>query len=274
MSTPTHDTIQALQEQMAQINEQLARLQGSSSSDPQIQEQRPIAFFHPSEAEALRYPPIKPSDPLCIFKNDVPDEEYLEQFRAYPKNYAMGYDPPKVPSIIHRSTEQKAHDNQLYKIQQRIAHLTRPVDLFLHQVWSLEDREQLDAEEMVELCSTFAILIREQLAAIAGRVGTMRMDNLKATQGANFKQDSLDMVDPQKFQEEIKSIKAITRAFQSPNQKYKSQQGKQNASSDSRNTNQQRAKQDQYRRDSNYTRRDNNSDRRPSFQRANNKQRG
>ncbi|KAF9192276.1 hypothetical protein BGZ51_005845 [Haplosporangium sp. Z 767] len=121
---------------------------------------------------------LEPSDILqsslqtlfFLFKNDVTDEEYLEQFRAYPKNHAMGYDPPKVPSIIHRSTEQKAHNNQLYKIQQRITHLTRPVDLFLHQVWSLEDREQLNAEEMVELCSTFAILIRKQLA---GRVGTV-----------------------------------------------------------------------------------------------------
>ncbi|KAI1279269.1 hypothetical protein EDD11_001545, partial [Mortierella claussenii] len=60
---------------------------------------------------------------------------------------------------------------------------------------------------MAELCTNFAILIRDQLGAVAGRINTMRMDNLRASQGAAFKSDVLDLVDPQKLQEEIKSIK-------------------------------------------------------------------
>jgi len=269
----TDDSIQALREQFAQMAEQLARLQERTTDrDPQIEDQRPSTVFYPSDAEANRYPPIKPTDPLFLFKHDIPDEEIWEQFRSYPKNHAVGYEPPKIPSVIHSSPTQKAHDAQLRTIQKRIAHLTRPVDLFLHQVWSLEDREHLDAEEMVELCSTFAILIRDQLAAIGGRINTIRLDNLRSTQGAALKQDPLDLVDPHKFQEEIKSIKALTNAFKP--RKHFPQQQKPAAQPDNNRANQQSSQRDRYQRNSNHSSQNNGSDRRSSFHRDNNRRRG
>ncbi|KAI1308937.1 hypothetical protein EDD11_004146 [Mortierella claussenii] len=155
---------------------------------------------------------IRPPVSLSFFKSDIPNDEIWEQFLAYPKNSAMGYEPPKLPSIIQCSKAGKSHDTQLRTIQKRIAHLTRPVDLFLHQIWSLEGKDNDDAEEMAELCTSFAILIRDQLGAVAGRINTMRMDNLRASQGATFKSDALDLVDPLKLQEEIKSIKAAKSA--------------------------------------------------------------
>src|ERR1700678_1130752 len=111
MSTSSNDSIDALREQMAQMAEQLARLQrpDNDNNDPQIKDQRPITVFYPSEAEARRYPAITPEDPLFLFKHDIPDEEIMEQFRDYPKNHAVGYEPPKIPSIIHCSPSQKAH---------------------------------------------------------------------------------------------------------------------------------------------------------------------
>ncbi|KAG0290858.1 hypothetical protein BGZ98_003261, partial [Dissophora globulifera] len=161
MSTSSNDSNDTLREQVAQMAEQLARLQGLSSSndDPQIKYQRSIAIFYPSDAEASRYPSIKPEDPLFFFKNDITDDELTEQFRDYPKNNAVGYEPPKILSIIQCSPAQKAHDSQIRAIQRRIAHLTSPVDLFLHQVWSLEDRQELDPD-VVDLCFHFAIIMR------------------------------------------------------------------------------------------------------------------
>ncbi|KAI8603746.1 hypothetical protein EDD21DRAFT_15569 [Dissophora ornata] len=213
MSTSSQDTntIAALQEQVANMAHQLSLLQCSGDSvkksDPQLKEQTPIRIYHPSPKEAERYPPIKPSDPLAFFQNDTPDDEFWEQLRRYPKNSAMGYEPPKIPGVIQLSVSQKAHDQQLRNVQKRLVDLTRPIDFFLHQVWSMEGSGPMDADDVVELCSTFAILMREQLAATAGRVNTMRIDNLRSSQG------TLDIVDLNKFREQIKSTRAIIDSF-------------------------------------------------------------
>jgi len=207
------DIIERLQEQVANMADQIARLQKSKESDNQLQEQLPATIFYPSAEEAERYPPIYCSDPLSFFQNDVPDDEFWDQFHRFPKNATMGYEPPKVPSIIHLSHTQKSHDQQLRGLQKRLVHLTRPVDLFLHQVWSMEDDGPMDSKGMVELCSTFAILVREQLAATAGRINTIRMDNLRSSQGISYKKDKLEIVDPTKFQGEVKSFRTIINAF-------------------------------------------------------------
>ncbi|KAI8363308.1 hypothetical protein B0O80DRAFT_492466 [Mortierella sp. GBAus27b] len=219
-----------------------------------------------------------------------------DHFRRCPKN-ARGYEPSKVPSVIHLSAAQKAHDQQLRGVQKRLVHLTRPVDLFVHQICSMEGSGPLDSEDVVELCTAFANLMHEQLvrigqaeegengagewrgqtdfkhvvvvslvaispfyaaiagvpamlviclassslhdamnpkslacglsmvnprvrgrvrdtaAAAAGRINAIRMNNLRSAQGANYKPDNLDIVEPSKLQEEIKSIQAITNAF-------------------------------------------------------------
>ncbi|KAG0304776.1 hypothetical protein BGZ98_005034, partial [Dissophora globulifera] len=204
MATSFKDSIKDLREQLDQLTEQLARLQtlNNNDNDPQITYRRPPTVFYPSEAEAARYPPIKPDDPLFFFKHDVPDEKIIEQFRDYPKNHAVGYDPPKLPTSIPCSPSQRAHDAQLRSIQRWLAHLTRPVDLFLHQVWLLENKQKLNTAEMVNFCSSFAIFMREQLAAISGRINTIRVDNIRSTHGASFKQsDPFVMADTQEFQD-------------------------------------------------------------------------
>lgn len=225
MSNPTNDSILQLQEQIARMGEQIAHLQNTNNmdKDPQIQEQIPTTTFHPSDSEASWYPAIRPSDPLFLFKKDITDDEFWEQLRAIPKNATVGYEPPKVPTIIQNSSAKRTHDTQLRTLQKRIAHLTRPVDLFLHQVWSLEDRESLDIEEVVELCSNFGTFMRDHLAAVAGRINTMRTDNLRATQGTTYKVDPLQLVDPKQFQEEVKSLKTLANSFK-PQQTNGSQQ--------------------------------------------------
>ncbi|KAF9552999.1 hypothetical protein EC968_000262 [Mortierella alpina] len=144
--------------------------------------------------------------------------------------------------------------------------------MFLHDVWSLEEDQPLDRDDMVLLCKNFATLMRDQLGAMAGRITTMRLDNLKATQGATFKQDALDLVDPQKFQEEVKSLKAIANAFK-PRQAPQYQRQNSDASSDNRRSNQKSSRQYQDSRNNN-SRRDDDRKRRSSFQRDRSKQRG
>ncbi|KAF9920033.1 hypothetical protein BGZ67_001614, partial [Mortierella alpina] len=125
------------------MGDQIARLQHASNvdRDPQIQDQIAATTYYSSDYEVEKYPAIRPSDPLFLFKKDLSDEEFWEQLRKIPKNDAVGYEPPKVPSIIHSSAAEKSHDAQLRALQKRIAHLTRPVDLFLHQTWSMEDED-------------------------------------------------------------------------------------------------------------------------------------
>ena len=213
MSNSNNDTIIALQAQVADLARQLANLQRDTTDDPQMEEPSAIKIFHPSDTERDRYPPIKPSDPNSFFTKEVPDDEFWDQLRRYPKNSAMGYEPPKIPSVMQLSSSSKNYDSQLRSVQKRLAHLTRPIDLFLHQVWSMEGSGSMDSDDVVELCSTFAIFIRDQLATTTGKINSMRLENLRTSQGVSFKQDSLDIVDPSKFQEEIKSTKALIKAF-------------------------------------------------------------
>src|ERR1700744_1266022 len=60
----TTDTITQLQEQIARMGKQIGRLQHAThvDLDPQVQGQVATTIYHPSEAEANRYPPIRPSD--------------------------------------------------------------------------------------------------------------------------------------------------------------------------------------------------------------------
>ncbi|KAF9176191.1 hypothetical protein BGZ50_001462, partial [Haplosporangium sp. Z 11] len=69
---------------------------------------------------------------------------------------------------------------------------------------------------------------------VAGRINTMRMDNLRATQGATFKDDPLHLVDPKQFQEEVKSLKALASAF-----KPRQTNGNQQKQTENRRNNQQ-----------------------------------
>ncbi|KAF9558310.1 hypothetical protein EC968_007192, partial [Mortierella alpina] len=90
-TSTTSNDINDLREQLAQMAKQMAQLQASHSriEDPQIERQQPSTVFHPSDAEAKLYPPIKPSDPLSFYKSDVPDDDIWEQLHKFPKNSSM-----------------------------------------------------------------------------------------------------------------------------------------------------------------------------------------
>ena len=199
----------------------------------------------------------------------------------------MSYKAPKMPSVVHLSGAQKARDAQLRALQERAAELTRPVDMFLHQIWSLERNNNLDPQEVLELSQTFAKLIRSQLGGMAGRINTMRVDNVRASQGADYRPDELDLVDPHTLQEDIKTFKTLKNAFQPKDQHkgYDYRRDKGNNTNNSNNNNSHNngnnnghgnyyRNNNQDRRSRSRSRRDNNNDHQSSFHRNSDNRRG
>jgi hypothetical protein len=127
----------------------------------------------------------------------------------------------RIPGILNLSSIQKARGAQLRVLQERTAGLTRPVDMFLHHTWLLERNDNLDPQELILLSQTFAILVRDQLGGMAGMINMMRMDNLRASQGANYRPDEHDLVDPHTLQEDIKTFNVLKKAFQPKKDQYK-----------------------------------------------------
>ncbi|KAF9536874.1 hypothetical protein BGW38_010109, partial [Lunasporangiospora selenospora] len=177
MSHDNDATIADLQHQLATMAAKLAKLEQSpNDKDPQIKDPIHVCTFDPSEEERDRYPPIWPSDPDSFYQEEITDDNFWEQFRPYPKNSKMQYDPPKTTSTARLNSLQKSHESNLRSIQKRLVNLTRPIDLFLHQVWSMEESESIDTDDMVEICSGFATLMRDHLAGTAGKVQSMRIE--------------------------------------------------------------------------------------------------
>ena len=270
MSIPNND-IQQLHEQIARLGEQLSKLQQEKDDvDPQIEVQPPTSFLTPTDEEAEQYPAIRSTHPLFLFENDIDDDEFWELLRKFPKNSTVGYEPPRTPSIVHTSTINKAHDVQLRAFQKRLANLTRPVDLFLHQIWQLEAKGNVD-DKFADLCVSFAVFMREQLAGMAGRISTVRTENLRATQGVTYKDDPLKLVDPKQFQDDIKSYKALSQAFK-PRQPTRPQP---RFSGDNYyNSFQTQNRQNRPQKDTKFRRRDDYGDNKSYFQRDNNKRWG
>ncbi len=220
MSSSLNDAITQMQQQLDTLVVQISQLQTAKPVDKDVDDFKDEQLtphiapmdYTPSEAEAEFYPPIRPSDPLSFFRTDLSDEKFWNDFRGVPKNTAMGYEPPKIPPIIQCSSSVKAQDTQLRNLQKRVAHLTRPVDLFIHQILSLQDNENLD-EDTAELCTSFATFIRDHLAALAGRINAVRVENLKASHGIVHKHEEQPLVDPKQYQDEIKVNRALTEAF-------------------------------------------------------------
>ncbi|KAF9584256.1 hypothetical protein BGW38_007045 [Lunasporangiospora selenospora] len=183
------DAIAALQHQLAAMAKKLAKLTQDSThnKDPQIKDPIQVRTFNPSEEERDRYPPIWPSDPDSFYRNEITDDNFWEQFRPYPKNSKMQYEPPKTTSTVKLNSFQKSHESNLRSIQKRLVNLTRPIDLFLHQIWSMEERDSINAEDMVEICSNLATLMRDHLAGTAGKVQSMRLEVIRQSKGTTYK---------------------------------------------------------------------------------------
>jgi len=288
-STPSNHDITLLRQEIANIiRQELAATRrpadNDNESDPQIRVQTPFTEYSPSEDEARRYPAIRPSDPLSFFKTEINDADFKEALRPFPKNRSMGYKAPKIPSVIYAQSSgtAKAQDSQLRSVQERLAELTRPTHMFLHQMWSLQNRDDLDPEELLELSTEFAMFMCDQLAGLAGKINKTRLDNLRTSQGAAHQDDSLDIVDPHKFQEEIKSIRALTKAFQPRQKVLDGRRDRKGGDSHGNNSHGNRhgnngnwRDSDNYnRRSRSRSRRDNDNNNRSSFHRGSRNQRG
>ncbi|KAF9964012.1 hypothetical protein BGZ73_002081 [Actinomortierella ambigua] len=184
----------------------------------------------------------------------------------------MGYEPAKVPAVIPLSSSQRAHDTQLRAVPKRLVHITRPVDLFLHQLWTLERSGSIDPD-VLELGTAFAELIRDQLSATASKVNAMRIENVRNSQGAGAKSDNLDLVEPGHLQDDVKSAQSLARTLkEKPTQRFHKASNSYSSQKDyysSSNNGYRRSHQNNiddhtpFRRDSNHRWGDNNNKRQP-----------
>ncbi|KAK3816055.1 MAG: hypothetical protein J3Q66DRAFT_431608 [Benniella sp.] len=94
-----NDITKRLQQQAANMADQIASLQKPKESDEQLQEQLP---------------------------NDIADDEFWDYFCRHPENATMRYKPLKVPSAIQLSPAQISNDQQLSGLRKCLFHLTRP----------------------------------------------------------------------------------------------------------------------------------------------------
>ncbi|KAF9921090.1 hypothetical protein BGZ67_000753, partial [Mortierella alpina] len=204
---------------MSAMRSMLREALGSTPLDqdpPQRDEQLALPavteLYTPSARERERCPGIWPEDPRAFFHRPLSAEDWNTQLRRYPKNTRILYDPPPLPAVVQCSSTFKSHDGQLAKLQGDIAHLTRPIDQLIHQVLSANDIP----EECEELFINFANHMREQLELFASKVTTIRMDNLRKEKGLPASDSPHLLTDPQSFNEQIKTAKALSAAFAPP----------------------------------------------------------
>ncbi|KAG0228481.1 hypothetical protein BGW41_003413, partial [Actinomortierella wolfii] len=57
--------------------------------------------------------------------------------------------------------------------------------------------------------------MQEHLAVVASKINSMRLNNLRASQGATIKLDNLGIVDPVKLREDVKSTQTLAKVYKS-----------------------------------------------------------
>lgn len=182
------------------------------SLDQQVVPPVVTELYTPSAEERDRYPALWTDTPQDFFHGGRPADEWNNALRPYPKNTRALYDPPTLPPVLQCTPAFRTHDNQLAKIQQDLAHLTRPIDSILHQIGTAAD---LPAE-CEELVANFACLMRDRLAALAGKINEVRTENLCKDRGIPSSDPTNLLVDPHVFNERIKTAKALAAAFAPP----------------------------------------------------------
>ncbi|KAF9201539.1 hypothetical protein BGZ59_002653 [Podila verticillata] len=177
------DNIARLMREMARLQNKVATLeqqQQPEQQDPTITAQVPYTTYHPTDDEVIQYPALKPDKPIDFFlKNKITDTEFKDLFRKYPRNAYMGhYTAPKIPKVI---TNNNSND--------------------------------IDPESMLDVSINFAVLIRDQLGGLAGKMHEACLGNVRAASGITEEDDDLNMVDATTLHEEVKSSRTLATAF-------------------------------------------------------------
>lgn len=197
---------------LSTFREAMASYDPTPKRDEQITTPVTTELFTPSETERERCPGIWPEDSRSFFRRAISDKDWNDDLRQFPKNTTISYDPPALPNIVQCSATFKSHDSQLSKIQCDIAHLTRPIDALVHRILAADDIP----EDCVDLVVQFASSMRDRMEALASRISTVRLENLRKNKGLPASDQSNLLVDPHAFNDEIKTAKALAAAFAPP----------------------------------------------------------
>ncbi|KAI8346137.1 hypothetical protein B0O80DRAFT_469705, partial [Mortierella sp. GBAus27b] len=181
----------------------------SYSDDPQMRPRPVDVEYFPSLEERQLYPEVAQSDSFDWFRFQLPEEERLDQIRVFPKNATQRYSAPPLSSQLRCSKSCREIDAQLVKLQQRAAHLTRPIDALVHQGLAIRDPD----DELMEAVLAFSRLMRLQLSDMAGSINELRLQLANKGKQVPYIDNTESLISPHQFQEQAKAARALDKAL-------------------------------------------------------------
>ncbi|KAF9342119.1 hypothetical protein BGX26_008292, partial [Mortierella sp. AD094] len=211
--------------------------------DPRFVPAKLAGTFWPSDEQKQSFPDMYPDDPQNFFDREpLSEDARRDLFKDFPKNARRSYTAPPHAAAFQPSPLGKKADDSLIRIQQRLAHLTRPLD-YIRTV-----AENLDPHS-AELINSFGTFMAEQLSDVASSISKIRIELVQ--KDGNFPAPNPSvrpLLDPQQEAERIKAAKALAKVFnrsegsgtnrgykrnqqqQQPKRQYKQQSKKQHSS--------------------------------------------
>ncbi|KAF8958535.1 hypothetical protein BGZ46_001947, partial [Entomortierella lignicola] len=217
--------------------------------DPRFVPAKLADTFYPSEDQKEQFPDMYPNDPQDFF-----DREPLEVFKDFPKNARRSYTAPPHSAAFQPSPMGKKADEALIKIQQRVAHLTRPLD------YARTMAENVDPEAR-ELINHFGTFMAQQLQDSASSISKFRIELVQ--KDGNFPAPSSStrpLLDPQQEADRIKASKALSKAFGRAESSGSNRGYKRNQQQQKRSNKQQSRKQSNRSRNNNNNKEDDSDD--------------
>ncbi|KAF9084190.1 hypothetical protein BGX27_003889 [Mortierella sp. AM989] len=233
----------------------------SFSDDPQMRVKPQEVEYFPSEDERKLFPAVQQNNSADWFKATTAEEERMDKYRLYPRNNSQKYVPPSLTSSLNCSKQCRETDAILVKHQQRLAHLTRPIDSLVHHGLQIRDPD----DELMEAVLAFAQFMREELSYFAGAIHKTRLELVKKDHQIPTMDTGDMLVDPQTLVEQKRAANALAKglAKDTPTKgkgKPRSQQ-QQHARSQYRTAQQQQQRPNQRRQQDNDRYSDNDDDR-------------
>jgi hypothetical protein len=177
--------------------------------DPQMRPRPTEVEYFPSKTERQLFPEVVQDNSHEWFRFQLPDEDRLEQIRVFPKNATQRYSAPPLSSQLRCSRNCREIDGHLVKLQQRAAHLTRPIDALVHQGLTIRDPD----DELMEAVLSFAQLMRTHLSDMAGTINALRIQLVNKDKQVPHVDNTESLITPQQFQEQAKTARTLDKAL-------------------------------------------------------------
>ncbi|KAF8943203.1 hypothetical protein BGZ52_011861, partial [Haplosporangium bisporale] len=175
-------------------------------NDPLIRFQPADAKYMPNREELALVPALnqqKESD--AWFRAVINKDEHWDSYRNYPKHSKQNFDPPTVPQSVTLSKGYKEVDASLVKIQQQVAHLTRPLNSLVHEGLHRFNPE----DELMHLVLEYAQFVHQEYSYLASTITELCTELLEKDRNVPKKEKSTALVQPADLTKWIKDHNSI-----------------------------------------------------------------